>query len=150
VLDRFMREDDGFTLVEMMVVALIIGLLVAVALPTFLGARVEASDRAAQVNLGNGLIAAKIWFADAKTYTGFDASQGDVIVPSLTWVALADPAAGEVAVGGGSASDIHLVAESSTGTFFCLHDDAGIGTTYGSGATYAAVSTEALCAGPAW
>ena len=47
------RGEDGFTLIELMVVILIIAILIAIAIPTFLGARQKAQDRAAQSNLRN-------------------------------------------------------------------------------------------------
>jgi type IV pilus assembly protein PilA len=53
------KDEDGFTLIELMVVVLIIAILIAIAIPTFLGAQNRARDRGAQSNLRNALTAAK-------------------------------------------------------------------------------------------
>src|ERR671919_470845 len=63
-----MREDEGFTLIELMVVVLIIAILIAIAIPTFLGARTRAQDRAAQASLRNALVAAKSIYTDTQSY----------------------------------------------------------------------------------
>ena len=41
--------EDGFTLIELMVVVLIIAILIAIAIPTFLGAQNKAKDPGAWV-----------------------------------------------------------------------------------------------------
>jgi type IV pilus assembly protein PilA len=133
-----------------MVVVLIIGILIAIALPTFLGARQRAQDRAAQSNLRNGLQAAKTFFTDADAYTGFDDLKGEGIEPSLTWVDNADPAVGSVSVNTESATAVILVAESASGDFFCVADDSTVGTTYDTGAAFADVDTVAECAAASW
>ena len=65
---RDMREEEGFTLIELMVVVLIIAILIAIAIPTFLGARQRAQDRAAQSDLRNTVTAAKALYTDRSTY----------------------------------------------------------------------------------
>jgi type IV pilus assembly protein PilA len=52
-------EDAGFTLIELMVVLLILAILLAIAIPTFLGVTGGANDRAAQSNLNTALTTAK-------------------------------------------------------------------------------------------
>src|SRR5437588_10514629 len=69
---RLARSEEGFTLIELMVVVLIIAILLAIAIPTFLGARSRAQDRAAQSNLRNALTAEKTYYTDAQAYTATD------------------------------------------------------------------------------
>ena len=70
---RWMRErlnkEEGFTLIELMVVVLIIVILVAIAIPSFLGFRSRAQDRSVQVDLRNVLLAEKGFFIDNVAFT---------------------------------------------------------------------------------
>src|ERR671919_65041 len=79
-------------------VVLIIGILVAIALPTFLGARERAQNRAAQSSLRNALVAAKTAYTDDSAYSGATDADLDAIEPSLTYLAAAGVSTGPTSV----------------------------------------------------
>jgi type IV pilus assembly protein PilA len=61
---RRIEDDKGFTLIELMVVVLIIAILLAVAIPTFLRVRRNAQDRAAQNTVSAALKAQKAFYTE--------------------------------------------------------------------------------------
>jgi type IV pilus assembly protein PilA len=140
-----LEDDRGFTLIELMVVVLIIAILLAIAIPTFLGLRERAQDRAAQSDLRNGLTAAKAFYTDDESYTNFDVTAGEAIEPSLVWDNNGTVVEGEVEIALANNQQVMLRVLSESATHFCIADSsvAGQGTVRGEGVPAAA--TWAAC-----
>jgi len=81
------ETEAGFTLIELMVVLLIMAILIAIAIPTFLGVTSSAKNRAAQSNLRNALTAVQSYEAGNQTYSGLNTSILQSREPSLSILA---------------------------------------------------------------
>ena len=123
IKQRLGRDDEqGFTLIELMVVVLIIAILLAIAIPTFLGAKNTANARGAQSNLRNALTAEQTYWTNNQAFSATDATmQG--IEPQLNWVSTAGPS---------STSLVNTIAEyvDSTGNILVLEAYAKDGNCY--------------------
>jgi type IV pilus assembly protein PilA len=82
------RDDRGFTLIELMVVVLIIAILLAIAIPTYLGARERANDRAVQSNLRNAHTNELASYTDRQQFTD-DLPSLQALDASLDWTVTA-------------------------------------------------------------
>ena len=86
------KGQGGFTLIELLVVIIIIGILLAIAIPSYLKFRDRANKSAAQANVRASIPAIEAFYADNNTYAGatlsylqttYDAGVKNIVVQSV-------------------------------------------------------------------
>lgn len=146
-------SEDGFTLVELAVVSLVLGILVAIALPNFLGFQKTASELRTRADITN---VAKAEVAIAVSEGAFTADEGSLgyMVPGIEFGDATDSSI-RVVVGDidpGDSRQVLLYARAVTGDWFGLRL-VGIGGDAGRHTCRSANEADmtlAFCTGTDW
>ena len=73
-LRKRLRSQKGFTLIELLVVMIILAILTAIAIPSYLSFRDRANKSAAAADLRSAIPSVEAFFADNGLYTGMTAA----------------------------------------------------------------------------
>ena len=121
---RLRSEESGFTLIELLIVLVIIGILLAIAVPSYLGFKDRANKTAAQANVRSAVPAVEAYYSDNGTY----ATMTD---------------AGLASIDAGIKATVTTTAADLTATSYCIEATSGSYTFSKTGP--AGVITEAAC-----
>lgn len=112
------RDEKGFTLIELLVVILIIGILAAIAIPSFISQKDKAGDASAKSYVRNMQTAEETYFIDNNSYTAL-LSDLQAIEPSLN----STPSSTAPSAAGSTGTTFRVTATSSKGVAYSIDRD---------------------------
>ena len=117
------QGERGFTLVEVLLVTAVVGVLLTIAIPAFLGVKGRAQDRGAQASLRIAITNAKALYADNESFAKVTVATLGTAEPSLRLTSSPSAGPNMVAVHSGSGG-IALAAQSKSGICYVVGDAA--------------------------
>ncbi len=92
------RDESAFTLIELLVVLIIIGVLLAIAIPSYLGFQKKAQSTAAASDVREAIPDAEAYYSDNNSYTGMTPGTATTGLKGLYDTGLVVSAAGSTGI----------------------------------------------------